>query len=207
MNTIQPLRALPSETSAIDRGRAERAAAELLDALGVDLGAEATSETPRRMVDVYAELLTRRRLIPTTFPNEGDYDELVVARADPVPLAVRAPPAALRRRRLHRLPAGRADHRALEARPGGRPLRPRPAGPGAAHHAGRPLARARARAAGESAWCSRPSTCACRCAASQKPGATHRDLGAAGPGARRPEHTPGVPRAGRRDEPWLAGRT
>jgi GTP cyclohydrolase I len=84
MNTIQPLRALPSETSVIDRGRAERAAAELLAALGVDLGAEATSETPRRMVDVYAELLTTPTdLIPTTFPNEGEYDELVVARAIP----------------------------------------------------------------------------------------------------------------------------
>jgi GTP cyclohydrolase I len=84
MNTIQPLRALPSETSSIDRGRAERAAAELLDALGVDLGAEATSETPRRMVDVYAELLTTSTdLIPTTFPNEGEYDELVVARQIP----------------------------------------------------------------------------------------------------------------------------
>ena len=34
-----------------------RAASELLEALGVDLATEATVETPRRMVDVYAELL------------------------------------------------------------------------------------------------------------------------------------------------------
>lgn len=84
MNPIQPLRALPTDTTAVDRARAERATAELLAALGVDLGAEATKETPRRMVDVYAELLSAPRdLVPTTFPNEGDYDELVVARRIP----------------------------------------------------------------------------------------------------------------------------
>ena len=35
------------------------------------------------MVDVYAELLTPSSFNPTTFPNDGDYDELVVARGIP----------------------------------------------------------------------------------------------------------------------------
>jgi GTP cyclohydrolase IA len=40
-------------------------------------------ETPRRMVDVYAELLTPAPFNPTTFRNDGGYDELVVARGIP----------------------------------------------------------------------------------------------------------------------------
>ena len=64
----------------VDRARAELAAHELLRALGVDLADESTRETPRRMVDVYAELLTPTEFDPTTFPNDGGYDELVVAR-------------------------------------------------------------------------------------------------------------------------------
>ena len=35
------------------------------------------------MVDVYAELLTPISFNPTTFPNDGAYDELVVARGIP----------------------------------------------------------------------------------------------------------------------------
>jgi GTP cyclohydrolase I len=67
----------------VDRERAERAASDLLEALGVALTDEGTAETPRRMVDVYAELLTPPTFKPTTFPNDGGYDELVVARAIP----------------------------------------------------------------------------------------------------------------------------
>jgi GTP cyclohydrolase I len=74
---------VPPTAGSLDRLRAERAAGELLAALGVDLEAESTRETPRRMVDVYAELLTPISFNPTTFPNDGAYDELVVARAIP----------------------------------------------------------------------------------------------------------------------------
>ncbi len=77
------LRSVPPAAGSLDRLRAERAAGELLAALGVDLEAESTRETPRRMVDVYAELLTPNSFNPTTFPNDGDYDELVVARGIP----------------------------------------------------------------------------------------------------------------------------
>ena len=68
----------------IDRAGAADAARLLLEALGADLTAEALRDTPRRMADAYAELLTpERRSTPTTFPNDGGYDELVVARDIP----------------------------------------------------------------------------------------------------------------------------
>jgi GTP cyclohydrolase I len=63
----------------IDVDAATRAAHELLLALGADLDDEGLRETPRRMVEVYAELLTPREFAPTTFPNDEGYDELVVA--------------------------------------------------------------------------------------------------------------------------------
>jgi GTP cyclohydrolase IA len=67
----------------IDRGAVERAAADLLRALGADVDAEALRETPRRMADAYAELLTPQPFQATTFPNDDGYDELIVARAIP----------------------------------------------------------------------------------------------------------------------------
>jgi GTP cyclohydrolase I len=70
-------------TGPIDRARAELAARELLEALGIDLADESVRETPRRMADVYGELLTPVEFDPTTFPNDGGYDELVVAREIP----------------------------------------------------------------------------------------------------------------------------
>jgi GTP cyclohydrolase I len=79
---ITDLHPLPGQ-GGFQRERAEAAAHELLDALGIDTGAEGTSETPRRLVDVYEELLTPVHFNATTFPNEGGYDELVVARDIP----------------------------------------------------------------------------------------------------------------------------
>jgi GTP cyclohydrolase IA len=67
----------------VDRGAAERAAAELLAALGADLSREGLGETPRRMVEAYVELLTPQPFRATTFANEGGYDELVLVRAIP----------------------------------------------------------------------------------------------------------------------------
>ena len=67
----------------IDIQAAERAAADLLAALGADVAAEGVRDTPRRMARTYAELLTPAPFSPTTFPNDGGYDELVVATGIP----------------------------------------------------------------------------------------------------------------------------
>jgi GTP cyclohydrolase IA len=67
----------------IDHAAVERAARDLLRALGTDVDAQSLSETPRRMADAYAELLTPQPFRATTFPNDDGYDELIVARAIP----------------------------------------------------------------------------------------------------------------------------
>ncbi len=66
-------------TRRIDLERARRAARELLLAVGADLDDEGLRDTPRRVAEVYAELLTPTEFEPTTFPNDEGYDELVVA--------------------------------------------------------------------------------------------------------------------------------
>ena len=71
------------ERSAIDRAAAERAAAELLVALGAELVGEQPRETPRRMVDADAELLTPEPFRATTFANQRGHDELVLVRSIP----------------------------------------------------------------------------------------------------------------------------
>lgn len=67
-----------------DSTDAEAAAARFLAALGVDLTAESVRDTPRRMAAAYTEMLTPRPFELTTFPNDEQYDELVLARALPV---------------------------------------------------------------------------------------------------------------------------
>ena len=56
---------------------------DLLRGLGADVDAEALEETPRRVAEAYAELLTPQPFRATTFPNDEGYDELIVARAIP----------------------------------------------------------------------------------------------------------------------------
>ena len=67
----------------VDHVAVQRAARELLRAVGADVDAKALEDTPRRVADAYAELLTPRPFRATTFPNEDGYDELIVARAIP----------------------------------------------------------------------------------------------------------------------------
>ena len=67
-----------------DLRAAERAAAALLTALGVDLDSGSLADTPGRMARAYAELLTPREFRLTTFDNDEGYDELVLARAIPI---------------------------------------------------------------------------------------------------------------------------
>ena len=66
----------------IDHDGVQHAARDLLRALGADVEDEGLEETPRRIADAYAELLTPHPFDATTFPNDG-YDELIVARAIP----------------------------------------------------------------------------------------------------------------------------
>lgn len=68
---------------AIDRDAVERAARDLLLALGADLDSEGLRETPRRMADSYIEMLTAEPVSLTTFANDGGYDELVLVRDIP----------------------------------------------------------------------------------------------------------------------------
>jgi GTP cyclohydrolase I len=70
--------------SAIDLPAAERAVTDLLRALGRDPAEPHLEETPRRVADSYAELLTPREFELTTFPNDEGYNELVMARDLPV---------------------------------------------------------------------------------------------------------------------------
>lgn len=62
--------------------RTERAVRELLDSLGVDYS-EDTRRTPKRVAEMYHEMLTPRPFRFTTFPNDDGYDELVLVRAIP----------------------------------------------------------------------------------------------------------------------------
>ncbi|HJQ43440.1 MAG TPA: GTP cyclohydrolase I FolE [Jatrophihabitantaceae bacterium] len=77
---IRPLAAV----RAVDLERAEAAATDLLDALGIDLDTESTRDTPARMVRAYAEMFDPPAFDLTTFPNDEGYDELVLARDIPV---------------------------------------------------------------------------------------------------------------------------
>ena len=81
--TITHLHSVAPAAEPVDHARAQRAARELLVALGCDLTSESRRDTPRRMAEAYAELLTPRPFNPTTFPNDENYDELVVARDIP----------------------------------------------------------------------------------------------------------------------------
>ena len=67
----------------VDMAAAQRAAADFLVALGIDLDADGLRETPARMARAYAELFEPRPLRLTTFDNPERYDELVIARAIP----------------------------------------------------------------------------------------------------------------------------
>jgi GTP cyclohydrolase IA len=68
----------------MDLSAAERAAGQFLTALGISLDTESLRDTPGRMARAYAELFTPRPFDLTTFPNDEDYDELVLARSIPV---------------------------------------------------------------------------------------------------------------------------
>jgi GTP cyclohydrolase IA len=67
-----------------DPTAAEEAAADLLTALGLDLTDESLVDTPRRMAQALLEMTTVPDFELTTFPNDEDYDELVLVQDIPV---------------------------------------------------------------------------------------------------------------------------
>jgi GTP cyclohydrolase I len=81
--TIHAIAADGLDPGGVDLQAAERAARDLMSALGADLADESVRDTPLRVARLYAELLSPAPFNPTTFPNDGGYDELVVARAIP----------------------------------------------------------------------------------------------------------------------------
>src|SRR4029077_14071889 len=81
--TAGPSQHIARDDTGVDVKAAERAAAEFLLALGIDVDREDMQETPGRMARAYAELFQARPLRLTTFPNDEGYDELVVAREIP----------------------------------------------------------------------------------------------------------------------------
>ena len=71
------------ESATVDLDAAEDAARALLTALGHRLESPDLADTPRRMAHAYAELL-RPEPDFTTFPNDEEYDELVLVQDIPL---------------------------------------------------------------------------------------------------------------------------
>jgi GTP cyclohydrolase IA len=82
--SVHELRAAEVGEPGVDREAAIRAVADLLRALGRDPEAEHFADTPRRVADSFAELLSPPRFRLTTFANDEGYNELVLARDIPV---------------------------------------------------------------------------------------------------------------------------
>lgn len=85
--TVDPSRSrlrVTHEPAAVDLVAAERAAADMLAALGLPIDSPDMFETPRRLVHAYAEMLTVPEFDLTTFENAAGYDELVLVSDIPV---------------------------------------------------------------------------------------------------------------------------
>ncbi len=80
---LAPLRVVHGR-DVVDLPRAQKAVTELLVALGKDPFSAHLADTPRRVAQSYAELLTPSEFHLTTFPNDEGYDELVLARSIPL---------------------------------------------------------------------------------------------------------------------------
>jgi GTP cyclohydrolase I len=74
----------PAGDREVDVDGAASAVRALLSALGHDPDSEHLRDTPRRVALAYQEFLTPRPFVPTTFPNDEGYDELVLARSIPI---------------------------------------------------------------------------------------------------------------------------
>jgi GTP cyclohydrolase I len=77
------LHAAPEPERSFDAAAVERATLDLLIALGRDPNDESLRNTPSRVAAAYEEMLSPEPFEATTFPNDGEYDELVVVRGIP----------------------------------------------------------------------------------------------------------------------------
>ena len=75
---------IAGRSDGVDLDAARRAAGDFLVALGLDLADENVAETPGRMARAYADMLTGPAFDLTTFPNDEEYDELVLVENIPV---------------------------------------------------------------------------------------------------------------------------
>jgi len=76
------LHALP-RSHGVDRAAAAAAVSDLLRALGRDTLSPHLQETPRRVADAFIEMLTPQDFTMTTFPNDEEYDGLVIVTGIP----------------------------------------------------------------------------------------------------------------------------
>lgn len=72
-----------SDRNTVDLGSAEAAAAQFLEALGVDLSRCGLAETPLRMAKAYRDLFTARSFDLTVFPNYEHYEQLIIQQRIP----------------------------------------------------------------------------------------------------------------------------
>ncbi|MFL6055424.1 MAG: GTP cyclohydrolase I FolE [Actinoallomurus sp.] len=84
MTPTTPALRVVHDSDGVDLAAAEQAAARFLHALGIRTDSESLRDTPRRMARAYAELFSPRPFDLTTFPNDENYDELVLARGIPL---------------------------------------------------------------------------------------------------------------------------
>jgi GTP cyclohydrolase I len=82
--TLAPALRVVPPPARVDVAAAERAAADLLHALGISTDCESLRKTPARIARAYAELFSSPEFDATTFPNDEGYDELVLARSIPL---------------------------------------------------------------------------------------------------------------------------
>ena len=81
---LPPRSRVTYDAAPVDLVAAQKAAADLLAALGLPVDSDHMAATPRRMVQAYAELLMVDEFDFTTFPNTEGYDELVLVQDIPV---------------------------------------------------------------------------------------------------------------------------
>jgi GTP cyclohydrolase I len=74
----------PAGVGEVDRAAAEQAVADLLLALGRDPSGQHLADTPRRVADALIEMTTPEDFDLTTFPNDENYDDMVVEIGIPI---------------------------------------------------------------------------------------------------------------------------